>query len=387
MNKRIKELQKILIRDGVDAACYSTSPNLQYFLDDVSFRWERTPYTGFVFNDHNGHQESVPDCILYIPADDEPVLFTSYKRAEDMQHIAIRQITGFFCNMPQLMEGIVKGKKIAVGEACDYFIKETIAEFLPDCTFCDAEEYGNALRAIKDEKEIAVIRELCKFTDYSMAETVKILKPGISNAEVENYINKLGYDYGCREMPFPPTVRFYHTGHESEDFHVDGWPSRSILKEGSSISFDYGFTKNGYCTDFGRSFYSGKAPQHIKDAYKHFQEAQVKVIERMKPGDPMTYGFDMILDHMKKYDLDRYVRHYYDFDLLGHQVGISVHEGPWLHNRQEAVLKPGMIFTVEPKFWWPGQCFMRIEDMILITENGSECLTNFDRDLFELPTD
>ena len=68
----------------------------------------------------------------------------------------------------------------------------------------------------------------------------------------------------------------------------------------------------------------------------------------------------------------------------GHQIGIEVHELPWLKRECDQVLLPGMVFCSEPKMMFPEECYVRVEDMILITEDGAVSLTNFPRDLFEI---
>ena len=73
--------------------------------------------------------------------------------------------------------------------------------------------------------------------------------------------------------------------------------------------------------------------------------------------------------------------------MLGHQIGIDCHEFPMLNRATDAILRPGMIFCSEPKIMIEGECFMRVEDMILITKTGAEFLTNFDRTLFEVGND
>lgn len=383
MNKRIERLQKRLAQQELDGVLYATSGNMQYFLDDDTYAWQRTAFTGFVISDGTGDQVAVPDCILYIPTQGEPTLLLTPIRDRDMQHIHIRKVLGPLAMFTGMLEATLKGSRFACGDSCYTYLESYIHEFRPDAVVVRGEHFGREMRAIKDEKEIDILRKLCRFTDYSMEKVTQILKPGISNWEVEQYIYEIGKEIGCVEQPFAPTVRFYQTGAE-QTFSVDDYRTAAVLKEHSSISFDYGYTWKGYNTDFGRTFYCGKAPEEIRRAYAVFQEAQQMVIDRLKPGDPMTYGFQMIHDHVEKAGYTDCVRHYFDFDLLGHQVGIEVHEGPWLHNKQEAVFQPGMVFTVEPKFWWPGHCFMRIEDMILMTDHGAECLTNFDRTKFEL---
>ena len=383
MNKRIQKLQKILQEQQLDWALYATSGNMQYFLDDDSYAWQRTPFTGFVINDGTGDQVAVPDCVLCIPGQGEPVLVLTPIRNRDMGNITVRKVVGPLAMFTGMLEATLTGNRFAIGNSCYSYLEDYIHEFNPGAQIVKGEDFGRKLRAIKDEKEIAIIRRLCEFTDETMEKTTHILKPGISNWEVEQYLYDLGKELGCVEQPFGPTVRFYQTGKE-RDFRVDGYRTSSVLKEGSSISFDYGYTWRGYNTDFGRSFYCGKAPEEIRRAYAVLQEAQQMVIDRIQPGDPMTYGFQMIHDHVEKAGYTDCVRHYFDFDLLGHQVGIEVHEGPWLHTQQTEVFQPGMIFTIEPKFWWPEHCFMRVEDMILMTDHGAECLTNFDRNRFEL---
>ena len=90
--KRILRLQEQMRADGVDGVLYATSSNMQYFLDDTSYAWQRTPYTGFAIPGPNGHQLNVPDCVLYIPTEDEPVLFLSYIRERDMQQLPVQKI-------------------------------------------------------------------------------------------------------------------------------------------------------------------------------------------------------------------------------------------------------------------------------------------------------
>ena len=70
--------------------------------------------------------------------------------------------------------------------------------------------------------------------------------------------------------------------------------------------------------------------------------------------------------------------------MLVHQIGIDCHEFPMITPQYNEVLKPGMIFCSEPKMMFENECYMRVEDMILVTEDGAEFLTNFDRDLFEI---
>jgi len=70
---------------------------------------------------------------------------------------------------------------------------------------------------------------------------------------------------------------------------------------------------------------------------------------------------------------------------LGHQIGVDLHENPWIKPDCDMKLLPGMVMCIEPKLWLPGEYYLRVEDMVLVTENGAESLTDFNRELFELP--
>lgn len=124
---------------------------------------------------------------------------------------------------------------------------------------------------------------------------------------------------------------------------------------------------NGYCSDYGRSFYSGKAPVHIANAYKALQAAQLELLNTIKPGVSMAITFDCLYKTLSRFGYEKYLRNFANIGMMGHQIGIDVHEEPWLHNNSTTVFKPGMIMCIEPKLWLPGEAFMRVEDMVLIT--------------------
>lgn len=155
---------------------------------------------------------------------------------------------------------------------------------------------------------------------------------------------------------------------------------------GTALAFDFGYSIDGYCSDFGRSFYCGRPEKSISDAYKALQEAQLRLLDKIKPGMKMDMTYRTLFEIMEKRGCGKYLRNYGNIGLMGHQIGIDVHERPWLHDETEDAFEPGMTMCIEPKFWGPGRAYLRVEDMVLITETGCESLTEFDRQLFELPS-
>ncbi len=384
MQKRVSSLQEALAADGIDGAVFATSAAVQYLLDAGKlYFWQRTSATGGLSeNRPETHFQGQPDMVLYIPKNDEPVLFLTPHRAKAMEAVNIKKVVTFFATLGEEVSAKLDGKKLAYGEACAPYLKAMIEEAGIEPVF--GEMYTDRLRCIKDEDEIALMRRLAKFTDDAMLHTTKFLRPGITSYEVEQILAKYGSDNGATDLSFSPACILIKTGADGSD-DLYGHPINQPMVEGTGIGFDFGFVIDGYCSDYGRSFYSGKPSDLLKDGYKALHDAQLAYIASIRPGMKMDSCFADIKKHMDGSSYGKYLRKAGDLDIMGHQIGIEVHERPWLHNSQEAVFMPGMVMCIEPKLWVQGHAYFRCEDMVLITENGAESLTVFDRDMLELP--
>lgn len=105
----------------------------------------------------------------------------------------------------------------------------------------------------------------------------------------------------------------------------------------------------------------------------------------MKPGLKIGEMFNIIEAFLDGRGFGDRLRARLPHGNLGHHIGVDLHEKPWLRPGCDVVLQPGMVMCLEPKLWLPGEYYIRVEDMVLITEEGAESLTVFDRRLFELP--
>lgn len=389
MNKRIKRLQEVLLQARLDAAIYATSSNLQYLLDDTVFEWQRTMYNGGNTigepDAHTGHFLNIPDCILLIPASGEPTLVMSRQRAKDMMHLDIHKEVCFFTQINEVVRAHLSGSRIAFGESCSWYLRDMLAEILPHAEAVPGETLVQELRMIKEEKEIDALRAVAAFTDQSMCNMADWLRPGVSQTQVQFRLGQYALDAGL-DLSFPPAALFVKTGAPGAEVLFSHDPD-APLTPGTSVGYDFGYLMNGYVSDYGRSLYCGQAPTAIEDGYKALQEAQCRLIELIEPGMPLSICFKTLEDGMNRTGYGSYLRRHGDLKILGHQIGIDVHERPWIHDEQTAVFLPGMVMCIEPKLWWPGQCYLRCEDMVLIRETGAEFLTNFDRTRFSLPID
>ena len=395
-NQRIQNLQKQMQANGLEVSVYATSASLQYLLDDSSYYWQRTPETGFYakldmegcppVSNETSYFHFKPDAILFVPAQGSATLLATFDRAARFGNVKA-DIICHFVMLGDYLSGLLHGEKVVgVGLACESALKAMLLEHHPALELQKAEPLVEALRLIKDSKEIVAMRRVAEFTDACMAKVEKMLRPGVTQWEVETELNRLAVEHGCQDVPFTPTCSFTKTDDpRCMDFH--GIPKDEPLTPGTAIAFDNGFVMDGYCSDFGRSFYCGKAPEHIAGAYKALQTAQLELFEKIRPGVSISITFRTIYETMERFGYAKWLRNFGGVGLMGHQIGIDVHEGPWLHDNSVETFKPGMTMCIEPKVFIPGQVFMRVEDMVLITENGCESLTKFDRELYELPLD
>ena len=382
--KRIGALQEKLRRGGLDGALYATGANFVYLLDATGFHWQRSSET--MGPGSEGYAAlAIPDCLLFVPAQGGASVICVPHRAQDLAPYCAKVYPTYLDHFGETLRKITGGGacKLAAGDACyDYFENEMFTEVQFKPTFVRGEHLVTELRCFKDEKEIGLLRDVARLTDKAMGEVVSHLKAGITPYEIEQMLVDIGLANGCQDLSFVPAGLFVKTGHPTAG-DIMGCPKDMPLTEGTSIFFDYGYVLNGYSSDFGRSFYYGETPSHLSAAYRALQGGQCEMIKRIVPGKTnINELFSIIEEQVHKAG---FTLLHADTGTVGHQIGIDCHELPWMDRSGDFILRPGMVFCSEPKIFFPGECYMRVEDMVLITENGAEFLTDFDRELFALP--
>jgi Xaa-Pro aminopeptidase len=149
--------------------------------------------------------------------------------------------------------------------------------------------------------------------------------------------------------------------------------------------FDFGFVKDGYCSDFGRSFYFGDAPQEVRKGYEALHQGIVETVDRMHEGSMRICDlFPAVEATLDSLGYGEYLRARLPDGVLGHFIGIEVHEYPWVNPACDQPLRANMVMALEPKVWRAGEYYLRVEDVVLVGRDGTEFLTSFDRELFQL---
>ena len=376
MNRREKILKK-LNESGLDGLLFASGANFQYVVESNSYFWQR-----YCFNldEPVAGARIIPEAMVYLNKDGKSTILTTPLLKEHFDTTLNDVVVSYMDQFEDELTKIIDGKKIGIGRDCEAWFRKTLKVKL-----IEVEDIFYDLRRIKDEKEIALMTKLGKFTDDAVMYVCKHLKPGMTMFEAERMIVDYGLKTGMADLSFPPTCGFKTRNTENAQ-SIEPFENDRKLVEGTMIAFDIGYMDRGYCSDWGRTVYVGRAPELVKKGYEALQAGETYMVSKIVPGVTKfgeLYGF--ICDKVEElgyYDYLRFKRD--ETGGNGHHIGSEVHELPFLVPGDDLVLEPGMIFCSEPKMFFKNEGYMRVEDMVLVTEDGAEFLTNFPRDLFEI---
>lgn len=228
------------------------------------------------------------------------------------------------------------------------------------------------LRKVKDESELRQIRKAVRLADRVMGEALDRLKPGLSEQELSRSIRFLMEELGGEGESFSNIVA---SGPNSSRPHHH--PGGRRFKKGEPITIDLGGIVGGYCSDLTRTPVLGSPSREFQQIYEVCLEAQQTAIRGLKPGMTGRDADALARNVIEAAGFGEYFGHG-----LGHGVGLEIHEDPRLSPRADDYeLRPGNVVTVEPGIYLPGVCGVRIEDYVLITEDGCEVLSKTPRRL------
>lgn len=226
------------------------------------------------------------------------------------------------------------------------------------------------LRRIKDETELATIAEASKLADEVLGWTLDQGLAGRRERDVarttEARIRELGGD-----PSFPAIVA---AGPNGALPHAE--PGEREIGRGELVVFDMGAQLDGYCSDGTRTFAAGEPGEEARAVYEVVRCAQAAGLEAIRAG---ARGEDVDTAARQVIDEAGYGERF--GHALGHGVGLEVHEGPRLSQRSEDILAPGEVVTVEPGVYLPGDLGVRIEDLVVVTEDGLTNLSSLPKEL------
>lgn len=245
----------------------------------------------------------------------------------------------------------------------------------PDAAFVSGEAPLGLLRSRKDAAEIAAMRTAVDVAQRAVQQTLPAILPGITEqalaAELTVQLLRAG---SGPTLPFAPIVSF---GSNSANPHAE--PTGRELCDGDLVLVDWGASVGGYFSDLTRVFSSGPAPAEMVRVAEIVERANEAGRKAARPGiraGDVDVATRRVIEEagFGKYFIHR----------TGHGLGLEGHEPPYIRGDNDEILEPGMTFTVEPGIYIPDVGGVRIEDDVVITEDGAETLSSIPRNLVSL---
>ena len=227
------------------------------------------------------------------------------------------------------------------------------------------------LRMVKDEGELDAIRRASAITHRVYEQIATEPFVGRTERELVRRIEELYRDGGAHGQSFPTVVA---TGPNGASPHAI--PGDSVIQEGQTVVVDSGAIVDGYCSDCTRTFAAGELPQRLREAYETCLRAQLHALDLVRAGASGRQVDASAREIVDATEFRGMFRHG-----LGHGVGLLIHEDPNMRQEEEHVLEPGNVVTVEPGVYVPGEGGIRIEDLVVVTEDGCEILGSFTKEL------
>ena len=238
--------------------------------------------------------------------------------------------------------------------------------------FVDGTEVTAPLRAVKDEQEIAYMREAVRIAQDALEATLPMVKEGVAEKDIsaELVIQLLRHGSGP-VLPFSPIVA---GGPNGANPHAK--PGTRKLESGDLLIIDWGASYNGYVSDLTRTFAIGEPDEESCRIHELVQAANSAGRAAGRTGSACMDVDKAARKVIEEGGYGKYFHH-----RTGHGLGMDCHEEPYMHGENEQKLEVGMTYTVEPGIYLSGKNGVRIEDDVVVTENGAESLSTMSREL------
>ena len=360
---RLEKLSTALTDSGLDALALNPAPSLLY-LTGLHFHLMERPIVAFFVADgrialvlpelETAKLTGTPFEIEAFPYNENPATWTdTFRSAVDFLDLA--------------------DKRIGVEPlAMRIFEHRYLQAAATKATFPDATETIAALRIRKDDVEIASMRRAAEIAQSALEATLPTIKIGVSEKEIAAELVSQLLKHGSESpFPFQPIVS---GGPNSANPHAT--PTDRKLQEGDLLVIDWGATCNDYVSDITRTFAIGEIDAEYRKIHEIVQQSNAAGRAAAKPGLPAS-----VVDIAARKVIDEAGYGNYFTHRTGHGIGMEAHEAPYMRDDNQRILEIGMAFTVEPGIYLPGRNGARVEDDMVITEDGAESLSTLPREI------
>lgn len=256
----------------------------------------------------------------------------------------------------------------------NFQIYEKIRKAVDEVRFTPTSGIVENIRCVKERIEIEFIGRAAKIADDAFTDVLGLIKPGITEKDIERELEYLMKKKGAFSVGFPTVVA---SGPRSSLPHAV--PTDRQIQKGDFITMDFGALYQGYCSDMTRTVVVGQPDAKQREIYELVRKAQEAGLNFVKAGVRGIDADKCARDVIENAGYGPNFGHG-----LGHGIGLEIHEQPYLNKRNERMLAAGSVVTVEPGIYLPNWGGVRIEDSVLVTTDSCEMLTNASRQLIIL---
>lgn len=355
IDNRIYRLRQELDKSGLDGALIFSDINRNYL-------------TGFTGNDS------------YIIVTQDELLFITDSRYTEQARIEVPdfQIIEYNINIIEFISKTVESLGIKVlgfeDNIMTYKFFNELKCKLENCQLTGMNEIIEKHRQTKGPEEINNIEKAAGITDEAFKHILSFIKPGITEISIALELEFFMRSNGATSVSFPIIAA---SGVRSSLPH--GIASNKIIECGDILTLDFGCVYNGYCSDMTRTLILGSATEKQKQIYNIVLDANTKALSHIKPGITGEELDTIARDVITESGYGNYFGHG-----LGHGVGMAIHELPYVSKKGKEPIEAGMIITDEPGIYIPDYGGVRIEELVLVTENGYRVLSKSPKELIEI---
>ena len=229
----------------------------------------------------------------------------------------------------------------------------------------------DTLRMCKDEEEKELMRIASKLNDKAMEQLKATVSGELTEKQLVGKLSKIYEDLGTDGFSFDPIIGFGPNG-----ANPHGEPGNALVKPGDAIILDIGCIKDNYCADMTRTVFYKEIPEKGREIFEIVLEANKRAEAIVKPGVRFCDIDAAARDYITEKGYGQYFTH-----RTGHSIGLEVHDKGDVSSINTDTVQPGMIFSIEPGIYLPGEFGVRIEDLVLVTEDGCEILNKHDKEI------
>jgi Xaa-Pro dipeptidase len=258
------------------------------------------------------------------------------------------------------------------GQVMRVFVHHALLRAQPDLTITDAEREISALRMIKTPADLAALQEAIDISERALTRTLDSVRLGQTEKQIEQVLVQMLFAEGADDLSFAPIVA---AGDGSARPHAKA-RSDYHVKAGDALLIDFGARKHGFCADITRTVFLDHVTEEGRAVYDAVLQANLAGLAVTRAGVSAHDIDDAVISVLEATPYADRIR-----TKTGHGLGREVHEAPYIMRGNPMVLPAGTVYTNEPGLYQIGNFGVRIEDDVLVTDDGYKTLTHFTKEL------